>query len=68
MPAPHQVNVQPHHCEIPLLSDDMSVRDLIAALEDLPLRKERRCLLQIDRDVRDYLVRVLQDPKRGPSS
>jgi hypothetical protein len=46
----------------------MSVRDLIAALEDLPLRKERRCLLQIDRDVRDYLVRVLQAPKRGSSS
>jgi hypothetical protein len=68
MPAPHQVNVQPHHREIRLSSKDMSVRDLIAALEDLPLRKERRCSLQIDRDVHDYLVRVLQAPKRGSSS
>jgi hypothetical protein len=68
MPAPHQVNVQPHHREIPQLSDNMSVRDLIAALEDFPLRKEGQCLLRIDRDVRGYLVRVLQALKRGPSS
>ena len=43
------------------LTDDMTVADLLDVLEHLPLGpRGGPCMLQLDRGVRDYLLRALR--------
>jgi hypothetical protein len=43
------------------LTDDMTVADLLDVLEHLPFgQRGGSCMLQLDRGVRDYLLRALR--------
>jgi hypothetical protein len=43
-----------------VLDADMKVADLVEVLERLPFARERRCLVSLDRGVRDYLLRAIK--------
>ncbi len=45
---------------MPELTDDMTVADLVEALEHLSFAGRQATTLRIDRGVRDYLVRMLK--------
>ncbi len=66
MRVSQEVTVQPFHHEPPALTADMTKADLIEVLEHLPLQKDR-CVVEIDREVRDYLLTLLRrtSPSRG---
>jgi hypothetical protein len=41
------------------LTSDMTHNDLIKVFEHLP-RRDEFCIIRLDRDVRDYLLRILK--------
>ncbi len=55
----HEVTIQRFHREAPALTSDMTKSELAEVLESLPMHKDR-CLVEIDREVRDFIVRVLR--------
>ncbi len=54
-----ELTPQRFHHEPPALTSDMTRSELAEALEHLPMRRDR-CLVELDRDVRDYLLTMLK--------
>jgi hypothetical protein len=46
--------------ERPELTSNMTRTDLVEVLEHLPWSRGGRCTIRLDRDVRDYLLRILK--------
>jgi hypothetical protein len=46
--------------ERPELTSDMTRTDLVEVLEHLPWSRSGLCTICLDRDVRDYLLRILK--------
>ncbi len=59
--------IQPVHVDPPEMTEDMTRSDLLEVLEHLPLSRRRReefCLVRIDLEVRNYLMRLLREGRR----
>jgi hypothetical protein len=46
--------------ERPELTSDMTRADLVEVLQHLPWSRSGLCTIRLDRDVRDYLLRILK--------
>jgi hypothetical protein len=51
---------EPVMTERPELTSDMTRSDLVEVLEHLPWGRGGLCTIRLDRDVRDYLLRMLK--------